>query len=74
LVAATGLDFGYDSEFATDEMAAGLHERYPRLNTASALAAAITGPAKAPLASFTHYLLKTEKLGVDNDIVSRWGD
>ncbi|HWO67908.1 MAG TPA: hypothetical protein VNO31_48515 [Umezawaea sp.] len=76
---ATGVDFGADSDFVTDDMAADLHSRYPRLRTASSMHAAIVGqakanPAKAPLASLALYLLTTENMGHDRNIAARWGD
>ena len=76
---ATGVDFGADSDFVTDEMAAGLHGRYPRRGTASAMQAAIVGkarvnPAKAPIGSLALYLLKTANTGFDENVAARWGD
>lgn len=76
---ASGVDFGADSDFVTDDMAADLHGRYPRLRTASSMRAAIVGqaktdPGKAPLASLARYLLATEHLGHDENIAARWGD
>ncbi|MDQ0774224.1 hypothetical protein QF026_002690 [Streptomyces aurantiacus] len=76
---ATGVDFGAESDFVTDDMAADLHSRYPRLRTASSMQSAIVGqakanPAKAPLASLALYLLTTENMGSDENIAARWGD
>jgi hypothetical protein len=76
---ASGVDFGADSDFVTDDMAADLHGRYPRLRTASSMRAAIVGqaeadPGKAPLASLARYLLATAHLGPDENIAARWGD
>ncbi|QQQ78230.1 hypothetical protein IOD16_07085 [Saccharothrix sp. 6-C] len=79
VAAGTALDFGADSEAVTDEVAAYLHTRYPRLDTSSALRAAIVGqaralPTKAPVGSLAKYLLKTDELGAPTDIPARWGD
>ncbi|MCS7478451.1 HD domain-containing protein [Umezawaea endophytica] len=76
--AGTALDFGVDSEFVTDEVAAGIHAEYPRLGTGSTLHTEILGqakenPAKAPLASLAHLFLVTES--TDDEILpARWGD
>ncbi|WNV89181.1 HD domain-containing protein [Umezawaea sp. Da 62-37] len=74
---ATGMDFGADSEPITDAMAATLHAHYPRLDSAKTMITTITtqartNPAKAPLASLTHYLTRTAHLGPDPTIASRW--
>ncbi|MFT7841800.1 HD domain-containing protein [Saccharothrix sp. BKS2] len=79
VAAGTALDFGAGSERVTDEMAADLHARYPRLNTSSALFSEIVGqarttPAKAPVGSLARYLVKTDELGASADIPARWGD
>lgn len=79
VAAGTALDFGADAEHVTDEMAADLHARYPRLNTSSTLFAEIVGqaravPAKAPVGSLARYLVKTDDLGASPDIPMRWGD
>ncbi|GAA3938924.1 cyanamide hydratase [Amorphoplanes auranticolor] len=76
---SSGVDFGADSDFVTDDMATDLHSRYPRLRTASSMKAAIVGqakanPAKAPLASLALYLLTTENMSQDENIAARWGD
>ncbi|MFC5060259.1 HD domain-containing protein [Saccharothrix xinjiangensis] len=83
VAAGTALDFGVDpdpgAEHVTDEVAADLHARHPRLNTSSALHAAIVGqaravPTKAPVGSVARYLVKTDDLGAPSDIPMRWGD
>ncbi|XVS66485.1 HD domain-containing protein [Actinosynnema sp. CA-299493] len=79
VAAGTALDFGVDPEAVTDEVAADLHTRYPRLNTATALHTAIVGqaralPTKAPVGSLARYLVRTEDLGAPTDIPMRWDD
>ncbi|MEU4744910.1 HD domain-containing protein [Actinosynnema sp. NPDC023658] len=79
VAAGTALDFGADSEHVTDEVAADLHARYPRLGTSATLHAEIVGqaravPTKAPVGSLARYLVKTDDLGVPADIPMRWAD
>jgi hypothetical protein len=77
--AGTALDFGADSEFVTDEVAAGIHAGYPRLDAGSTLYTEITGqaranPTKAPLASLAHFFLVAEEANVGSVLPARWGD
>ena len=77
--AGTALDFGADSEFVTDEVAAGIHAGYPRLGAGTTLHTEITGqaranPAKAPLASLAHFFLVAEQAEAGTVLPARWGD
>ena len=77
--AGTALDFGADSEFVTDEVAARIHAEHPRLGAGSTLHTEITGqarvnPTKAPPASLAHFFLVAEQAKADSILLGRWGD
>ncbi|MBA2813779.1 HD domain-containing protein [Streptomyces sp. KM273126] len=76
--AGTGVDFGYESDFLSDEEAAVINEAFPRLDINTAIGQLIieqaerNRPVKAPHLSTADYFYRSVH-GFDLSFVSRWG-
>ncbi|MFC9428857.1 hypothetical protein [Streptomyces sp. NPDC056987] len=74
----TGADFGYESDYVSDEEAAVINEAFPRLDINTAIGQLITEQArrnravKAPHLSAGDYFYRSVH-GFDMSFVSRWG-
>ncbi|MEU1302658.1 HD domain-containing protein [Streptomyces shenzhenensis] len=76
--AGTGVDFGYEADFVSDEEAAVINEAFPRLDINTAIGPLIIEQAernravKAPHLSAADYFYRSVH-GFDMSFVSRWG-